>query len=104
MKMIASAALAFALIAGPALAEDKFAPPPLTPDKPQSKHHDWTGFYVGAHGGLSQGDANSKWDPDSAKRSSTSFGSTSGTFGGHAGYNYQFGQGLVLGGESDVSK
>ena len=25
------------------------------------------------------------------------------TFGAHAGYNYQFGQGVVLGGESDVS-
>jgi outer membrane immunogenic protein len=108
MKTIACAAAVFLLIAGPALADDKlappkneFAPPPLTPQK-QSRHHDWTGFYVGGQTGLSAGNADSKWTSNGASRS-PSFSSTSPTFGAHAGYNYQFGQGVVLGGESDVS-
>lgn len=101
MKTIACAAAAFVLIAAPALADDKFAPPPLHPKKTESKHHDWTGFYVGGQMGLAQG--KSKWSADDASGSSSSFSSTSPTFGAHAGYNYQFGQGVVLGGESDVS-
>ncbi|CAM5765939.1 hypothetical protein LMIY3S_01652 [Labrys miyagiensis] len=106
MKRIAAktimGAAALILAAGAASAEDKFAPPPnafapppLTPEKPKSKHHDWTGFYAGVQTGASFGNSSTKWGSDST---------ASPTFGAHAGYNYQLGQGLVLGGESDVSK
>jgi outer membrane immunogenic protein len=89
------------LLAGPALAGDKFDPPPNafapppTPAKPKPKQYDWTGFYAGVQTGASFGNNTSKWD---------SGGNASPTFGAHAGYNYQFGQGLVLGGEGDLSK
>ena len=90
------------LIASPAFAEDRFAPPPnafapLPPKQtslPKSKQHDWTGFFAGVQSGASFGSANSKWSQDNT---------ASPTFGAHAGYNYQFGRGLVLGGESDAS-
>ncbi len=108
MKILACAAAALLLAAGSAPAQEafapkvnKFAPPPLTPEV-KSKHHDWTGFYVGAQTGLTAGNGDARWSGDGA-RSSGSFGSTSSTFGAHAGYNYQFGRGIVLGGESDVS-
>jgi outer membrane immunogenic protein len=91
------------LLAGSAFAGDKFAPPPGAFDPPppkqtalpKSKQHDWTGFYAGVQGGGAFGNASSKSNIDSG---------ASPTLGAHAGYNYQFGQGLVLGGESDVSK
>ncbi|GLS20457.1 hypothetical protein GCM10007874_34740 [Labrys miyagiensis] len=90
------------LMAGPAFAEDKFAPPPNAFDPPavkpkilpKSQQHDWTGFYAGVQSGASFGSANSRWSQDNT---------ASPTFGAHAGYNYQFGRGLVLGGESDAS-
>jgi outer membrane immunogenic protein len=102
MTKIAKAAIAGVclLTAGQALAEDKFAPPPnaFAPDAPKqtglpkSKQHDWTGFYAGVQSGASFGNTSSRWNGST----------TSPTFGAHAGYNYQFGQGLVLGGESDA--
>lgn len=105
-KILACTAGALVLCAGSALASDKlapkdnkFAPPPLEPKKEAAGPHDWTGFYVGGHGGLSQG--KSKWSADGASRSDSGMGST---FGAHAGYNYQFNRGIVFGGESDVSR
>ncbi|MBP0581059.1 hypothetical protein J8I29_17165 [Labrys sp. LIt4] len=104
MKIPAIAAGALLLLTGTALAdgfaprENKFAPPPLDAKKAPGPH-DWTGFYVGGHGGLSQG--RSKWSTDGASRSSSDLGST---FGAHAGYNYQFNRGVVFGGETDVSR
>jgi hypothetical protein len=90
------------LMAGSALAQDKFAPPanafdPVPPRQktlPKSKQHDWTGFYAGVQTGASFGSGTSKWSQDN---------SASPSFGGHAGYNYQIGRGLVLGGETDAS-
>jgi outer membrane immunogenic protein len=105
-KIVCTAALM--LIVGPALAEDAFAPkvnkfasPALTTSK-HSKHTNWTGFYAGGHTGLSAGNGDTRWS-NSGSGPPSSFKSTSPTFGAHAGYNYQFGQGVLLGGESDVS-
>lgn len=104
MKTFAIATSALLLLTGTVLAdglapkENKFAPPPLD-SKKATGPHDWTGFYVGGHAGLSQG--RSKWSTDSASRSSSDLGST---FGAHAGYNYQFNRGVVFGGETDVSR
>ncbi|MGN8113875.1 hypothetical protein [Labrys sp. 22185] len=104
MKIPAIAAGALLLLTSAAFADglapktNKFAPPPLD-SKKASGPHDWTGFYVGGHAGLSQGQ--SKWSTDGASRSSSDLGST---FGAHAGYNYQFNRGVVFGGETDVSR
>ena len=50
----------------------------------------WTGFYVGANGGIVFSNGNGFG------------GSTGGTFGGTVGYNYQFGQ-FVVGAEGDFN-
>ncbi|WP_448952451.1 hypothetical protein [Labrys neptuniae] len=106
MKTFAIAAGALLLLTGSALAGDafapssnKFAPPPLDVRNAPAKPHDWTGFYVGGHAGLSQN--RSKWSTEGASGSSSDLGSR---FGAHAGYNYQFNRGIVLGGEGDVSR
>jgi len=83
-----AAALMFVCTAAPAadlgspggiLGQTAYAPPPL-----------WSGLYLGLHGGYG-----------SANASGTSF---DGVLGGlQIGYNAQFGQGLILGIEADLS-
>lgn len=105
MKAIA-ALLAICLLAcGPVWAGEKLALPPAKDKDAKAKQtrHNWTGFYVGTDLGYSQG--SSKWSTQGAS-GGFSNGSATGSpsFGGHAGYNYQFGQGLTLGGEGDLSR
>jgi len=88
------------MTAMPAFAADKPLLPP--PEKKTSAGpHDWTGFYAGADTGYVHGA--SKWSNDTPGGSSRSFGTSSPTFGAHAGYNYQLGSGVVFGSESDIS-
>jgi outer membrane immunogenic protein len=66
------------------------APPKVVPPA------DWTGFYLGLHGGYGWGDAsfdNAPFPNGSPK---------GGVFGGHAGYNWQYGS-VVTGLEVDFS-
>lgn len=72
---------------------------------------DWTGFYAGAHTGMTSGrtwgtttamDGTS--DPISSSESADRGFGNSALFGVQAGYNYQFDNGIVLGIEGDVSK
>jgi len=79
--------------AGSAAAADlavKAPPPGLAP----AYLSDWAGFYIGIHGG--GGWADIKFDDDPAFNSKPS----GGLFGGHAGYNWQYGS-VVAGLEVD---
>jgi opacity protein-like surface antigen len=58
---------------------------------------DWSGFYLGVHGGYGSGDMS--FDSPFAELSGKPKG---GVFGGHAGYNWQYGQ-VVTGLEVDYS-
>lgn len=63
----------------------------------------WTGFYVGIHGGFGGGDLTFK-DVDFSDREFLTHEATNGFFGGgQIGYNYQWGQSLVLGIEGEFS-
>jgi outer membrane immunogenic protein len=101
--------------AGPAMAADILSvrqPPPMQQPIPQSPPYvpDWTGFYVGVHGGYGWG--HTTFDPSHSFMSG--FGETTpfmtvpspspkgGLVGGQVGYNWQWGQ--VVGGlEVDFS-
>ena len=80
------------LFVGPALAADlaRKAPPPVAP----VYLSDWAGFYIGINGGYGWGET--KFD-DAPILNSKPKG---GLFGGHAGYNWQYGS-VVAGLEVD---
>jgi outer membrane immunogenic protein len=84
--------LAFAAGAGPAMAADLAvkAPPPVAP----VYLSDWAGFYIGINGGGGWGHTTFDFTP--ALNATTS----GGVFGGHAGYNWQYGS-VVAGLEAD---
>lgn len=72
-----------------------------------SSRHDWTGLYVGVHGGGSWGTTNWKSADGPLEAASTSTFAGTGTMdgmigGGQIGYNYQFGR-IVAGVETDFS-
>ena len=95
-----TAASLLVAMAAPLHAADK----PLLPapeKKAAAVPHDWTGFYAGVDAGYARSDA--RWSNGSADAASRSFNSGTPTVGAHAGYNYQFGSGVVLGTESDLS-
>ena len=102
-RMLSSAAIA-ALSFGAAVAADlptKKSPPPL----PALVGVDWSGFYIGANVGLSDG--RERWsDPAGVLLINTprlpATGATIGQFGGLTiGYNFQFGP-WVIGAEGDI--
>ena len=62
----------------------------------------WTGAYVGLAAGVSQHDVDWTNEADDWFNGTRSFGSTSGTVGGYAGYNLDAG-GLVWGVEADIA-
>lgn len=90
--LVAGAFLGAVSMVTPALAAD-----PTYWDQPSSSFN-WSGFYVGAHGGWGSGDY------DYIFPSGVNVGaSTSGGFGGiQAGYNWDLG-GIILGAEGDLS-
>lgn len=97
-------AIAASLLATPVLAAD-LAPAPVEPAAPVVASYSWTGFYVGAQAGYAWG---KNWTGDYFKQSHRVEGQRDldpdGFFGGvHAGYNYQFPIGVVVGAEADVN-
>jgi outer membrane immunogenic protein len=93
--LYASAALAWAGMAGTASAADLARRPPPAPvtKAPAYVPFTWTGFYVGVNGGYGFG--RSKWSG-----LPSSFDVNGGLVGGQVGYNWQFGQ-FVYGLEGD---
>jgi len=86
----------FALSASTALAADlTYEPAPVVAP---IEVFNWTGFYVGVHGGYGWGHTQDTHNPNA-------FGQTlTGGFGGaQIGYNYQFANNVVLGAEADVA-
>lgn len=92
-KIILGAALA--LVASSALAADISAPPVYV----SAPGYNWTGFYVGAHGGYGWGNTQDVTNTGAARRDLT------GGFGGvQGGYNWQLGSTpFVIGIETDIS-
>jgi outer membrane immunogenic protein len=75
------------------------APPPVAVKAPALPIFDWSGFYVGIHGGYAWGDSSFTY-PGLA---STSFDANGWLLGGLIGVNYQVGQ-TVFGLEADINK
>ncbi len=93
MRKIMLLAAAAALVSAPAFAAD-FTRPTAYVSAPG---YNWTGFYVGAHGGYASGRTQDITNAGAQERD------LYGAFGGgQAGYNYQIGS-VVLGVEADVS-
>jgi len=94
MKRLCLAFVSLAALAGAAAAADlPPAPAPYYKAPAMVPVYSWTGFYVGINGG--GGFGSSSWT------TTNSFNVSGGQFGGTAGYNYQFGQG-VIGIEGDI--
>jgi outer membrane immunogenic protein len=55
----------------------------------------WTGFYVGAHGGVATGDTSGRTDLGGLGTVDTDYDMSGGIWGGHIGYNYQRGLTVV---------
>lgn len=93
LVLLAAAASALAL---PAKAADKHGDIPST-------SFGWSGFYIGAHGGIAAGDSGYGVGPAGGPPLVT-FGVTAGggLVGGQAGYNWQFGN-FVVGGVADIA-
>ena len=106
---IGSVALLALAAAGPAKAADMRVKAPVYKAPPAMvAAHNWTGFYLGAHGGYGAADFDGLFDSDEipAEPGFTTFGSqldVKGGFGGvHAGYLWQSGP-WVFGGEVAAS-
>lgn len=70
-----------------------------------SPSYDWSGAYIGVHGGYAWADAEGVLDQGGSPGGPydlTEFNLDGGIVGAHAGYNFQFGQ-FVLGAEADIS-
>jgi len=79
---------------GAASAADLAARAPVYKAPPPVILSDWAGFYIGIHGGYGWGDTSfDNFTGDNAKPKG-------GLFGGHAGYNWQYGN-VVTGLEAD---
>ncbi len=100
IKKLVAAAAFVAFGAGSVLAAD-LAPQPYV-KAPMAPLFSWTGFYLGANAG--GGLQNSTIDDKDCNLSCSSlaFSKAFGTVGGTAGYNYQFGPG-VIGIEGDIN-
>ena len=86
-----SAAAAIALVSGVAQAADLpvYDPPPPAMMSPMPIAYNWSGFYIGLHGGFGWADVDGDEDEDIV-------------LGGQIGTNWQWG-GFVLGAEGDAS-
>ena len=88
--VLASTAFAGATYAG-SLAEPVVEPVMTAPVPAPDLGGDWTGFYTGLQLGYSDAEVDNGLEGDN------------GSYGFHAGYNYDFGR-FVLGGELDYDK
>jgi len=100
MTKLLGAAAAIAMFAGAAQAADYSAP-----DSPS-----WTGAYIGVVGGYGWGDSDSDFDVVDSADNTTVYGSGSDSIdvegfllGGQLGYDFDMGNGLVLGVAGDWS-
>jgi outer membrane immunogenic protein len=76
------------------------APQPAEPEAPVYVPYNWTGFYAGIHlGVVGTGDAKAT---NLVTGASAKFNNTDFIGGAHAGYNYEFPQGFVIGLEGDI--
>lgn len=91
---IALCALPFAANAADLGVRPAYKAPVVAPS--HSPMHDWSGFYLGAHGGYAWGELTSANDVTIDHEPS------GWLFGGHVGMNWQFNR-LVLGIEGDIS-
>jgi outer membrane immunogenic protein len=93
-RSLVAGAIAFGLCA-PAMAADPGSPEPVIEAAPLP--YDWSGFYVGLHGGYGWGDADAV-DPTVPDQE------PEGGFGGiQIGYDYQFPNNFLFGVVADVS-
>jgi outer membrane immunogenic protein len=96
-KKIAIAAVASCFMVGSAWADGSFKDAPLPSN--------WTGFYVGGHAGLINGNTQGgieQFGPIVAAVTATDYDMNGGMYGVHAGYNYQMGS-MVMGIEGTYS-
>ncbi len=99
MKRVAlAAAVAMASTAGFAADLPTLAPAPVMASPVRA--YDWTGVYIGIHGGYGWGDRDFVFT-DAGVASETDIDGPFG--GGQAGFNDQFGGGFVLGAEADIA-
>ena len=93
--------VAAGLMSGTASAADlSGADKPVFPASPVAAH-DWTGLYVGVHGGYAWGEVGFDFVDVANSQSETDI--DSGFLGVQAGYDHQFGGGFVLGAEADIA-
>jgi len=103
MKKLLLATVALVVLGAPALAADlrarpyTKAPPPIA-----APIYNWTGFYIGAHGGIANGNTTGAANIGGLFNVSTDFSLSGGIYGGHAGYNHHVGQ-VVFGIEGTLS-
>jgi outer membrane immunogenic protein len=101
MKMRCTGLLAFALTgvaAASANAADLAVKAPVYKAPPPMVVSDWSGFYIGINGGYGWG--KTSLDPDAFDAIFGDAKPKGGLFGGHAGYNWQYGK-VVTGLEVD---
>lgn len=72
-----------------------------TPVIPLEQGIDWSGFYVGAHGGYGWADSDAVFS--NGNPAALDFGLDGAFIGGQVGYSYVFGNGLLVGVEADYS-
>jgi outer membrane immunogenic protein len=89
-KFLLSGVALAVIVATPALAADMATRGPVYKAPAAAPLFNWTGFYVGAHGGYGWGDA-------------SGFDTTGWFGGGQLGVNYQFAPNWVWGVEADLS-
>jgi outer membrane immunogenic protein len=104
--LLSTIALA-AFVATPAMAADMPVKAPIYKAPPAVWIPNWTGFYLGVHGGCgwSRSPTPSNYEVDPGEDNGVFDSKTgSGCFGGgQIGYNYQFSNKVVLGFEADAS-
>ena len=100
MKKFLLASVAFAAIAGPAMAADM----PVAPPPPPVVYYDWTGAYIGFNAGGVWYDVDRTFPNRGRLTGMPNFGTSDsdGIFGFHAGAQWQWGA-WVLGAEAALS-
>ncbi|MEW9807734.1 outer membrane protein [Mesorhizobium sp. ZMM04-5] len=98
-SVIVATALAFGF-AGSAMAADAMVEDVVVVDST----YNWSGVYVGGQVGYAFGNADYVYDPDSPDPDYDYANDPDGFIGGlYVGYNHQFANGVVLGGEADFA-
>ena len=98
MKKFLLASVAFAAIAGPAMAADM----PVAPPPPPVVYYDWTGAYIGFNAGGVWNESRSHFPGRGPVKPNFSTNDSDGIFGFHAGAQWQWGA-WVLGAEAALS-